>query len=1430
MNCHQKEGSGTAGESLPESGKPGSSDSGSPSFLKGPLLSRENGRYNLRPLRGGRRGAPGASAGCRSRMRTIGDEKLNRRALAGDEPEQVTAESSSPPSSPRSLFSYENGSSRHSFSRQTSPISAPSSPSITSRTDVVQEAVANIPTPTVARTRTRIRWTDNMNRSIWRAYLTASQLDQNTRSYLSEMHRIFTNQFPEIKVSRQRIGDQKRAILRNKLLPQNVLDEIRAEVTSMFNCHHETLVNHTLEETQIPQPNSQPSTQNSHTLDISRQRMSWSNDINETILRTYYKITQLETNRTAYRPALHAAVITAHPHLLHVSEQRISDQLRAIIKNKYLTDTRIQEIRDQVAIEIEPDTEAHTHSQPSQSHTQIPFSPPSPSNTHHETSNLAAESIGEENHNNNNHHMQHNNIAILPEERIEEVEELFIKTLADFKDVNPTLRPFIPKQKPNRQFAILIHTINVKILPKHIGTETDFTTLQTIIYCAAHTAVTYSGSKIHDLNEAQRPHIKKRTPTWQIRLEKRIANLRADISRLTHNLQGNTSFRLLQHVERIKIQYRVHSQYEPDNTDLSHFIDTLKQKLNALASRLRRYKLTTLRKTQNKMFCTNEKQFYRTLLRKSSNNTTETPTETPTPESLHNFWSNIWSNPITHNNNNSWIPEDQQVHQSTPAMEFDSVTIDTLTSVIAKTHNWKATGSDKIHNYWFKKLTNTHPLLLKHINEFIRNPDHMPLYITQGTTYMLPKDLTDTKNPAKYRPITCLQNIYKIITSCISQLIYKHVNTNQLLAEQQKGCRKFSQGCKEQLIIDSVACKQALRKKRNIYSMFIDYKKAFDSVPHTWLIFVLQHYKVHPILISYLSITMQNWNTILKLYRDNETIQTDNIAIRRGIFQGDSLSPLWFCLALNPLSNLLNNTDKGFRIKFDNTEHTLSHLLYMDDIKLYGSNLTEIHALADITQKFSNDIHMEFGIDKCKIQSVHRGNVENNTYTLDNGEEIVAVDDEIGYKYLGYYQTQQIHQKDTKATITQKFRDRINYILKTQLNARNTIKAINTYAIPILTYSFGIINWSQSDLIKHQRIINTSMTKQRKHHPRSCTQRLTLPKIEGGRGIIHIKNLHNKQITTLRSFFHSRAPESTLHNAVVQADTKLTPLNLQDNQPQKNESIIKPQQKIAIWTQKSLHGRHRLDLTNPNVDKIASNMWLKRGELFPETEGFMLAIQDQVIDTRNYRKHIIHDHTLVTDRCRHCHGASETIQHITGACKSLAQSDYKHRHDQVAAIIHQHLAFKYKLITEKTAYYKYKPQTVLESTEFKLYWDRTIITDKTVHFNRPDLTLLDKNNKTVYLIDIAIPNTHNLTSTHTEKITKYTDLAIEIKTQWHVQSVKTVPIIISSTGVIPLTLHTSLKSLDIPRPTFILLQKATILNTCRIVRKFMGKDHELQSY
>ena len=73
------------------------------------------------------------------------------------------------------------------------------------------------------------------------------------------------------------------------------------------------------------------------------------------------------------------------------------------------------------------------------------------------------------------------------------------------------------------------------------------------------------------------------------------------------------------------------------------------------------------------------------------------------------------------------------------------------------------------------------------------------------------------------------------------------------------------------------------------------------------------------------------------------------------------------------------------------------------------------------------------------------------------------------------------------------------------------------------------------------------------------------------------------------------------------------------------------------------------------------------------------------------------------------------------------------------------------LIVDKSPYYKYIPANVPENDNFKLYWNRTILMDKTIPFNRPDITFMNKKTKNTFLIDIAVPNTHNLTKTVTDK-------------------------------------------------------------------------------
>ena len=105
---------------------------------------------------------------------------------------------------------------------------------------------------------------------------------------------------------------------------------------------------------------------------------------------------------------------------------------------------------------------------------------------------------------------------------------------------------------------------------------------------------------------------------------------------------------------------------------------------------------------------------------------------------------------------------------------------------------------------------------------------------------------------------------------------------------------------------------------------------------------------------------MEKWNTRLILKSKQEVMQSQPTHIRRGIFQGVSLSPLHFCIALIPLTNELNRADCGYQVH--GTERKISHLMYMDDLKLLGRNENELKNEMKIVQTVSKDMNMNFGL------------------------------------------------------------------------------------------------------------------------------------------------------------------------------------------------------------------------------------------------------------------------------------------------------------------------------------------------------------------------------------------------------------------------------------------------------------------------------------
>eukprot|EP00957_Ditylum_brightwellii_P159811 12164326-Ditylum_brightwellii.AAC.1 len=108
-----------------------------------------------------------------------------------------------------------------------------------------------------------------------------------------------------------------------------------------------------------------------------------------------------------------------------------------------------------------------------------------------------------------------------------------------------------------------------------------------------------------------------------------------------------------------------------------------------------------------------------------------------------------------------------------------------------------------------------------------------------------------------------------------------------------------------------------------------------------------------------------------------------------------------------------------------------------------------------LVEKFSNDINMTFGLEKCAVLTL-----KNDRYSTTNIlPEISKLDDDLnkGYQYLGIMEGADFHTKDVKSNIIKEYFSQVQKILKAQLLGDNMMTAICAYATPILRYTFGIM-------------------------------------------------------------------------------------------------------------------------------------------------------------------------------------------------------------------------------------------------------------------------------------------------------------------------------------------------------------------------------------
>ena len=127
----------------------------------------------------------------------------------------------------------------------------------------------------------------------------------------------------------------------------------------------------------------------------------------------------------------------------------------------------------------------------------------------------------------------------------------------------------------------------------------------------------------------------------------------------------------------------------------------------------------------------------------------------------------------------------------------------------------------------------------------------------------------------------------------------------------------------------------------------------------------------------------------------------------------------------------------------------------------------------------------------------------------------------------------------------------------------------------------------------------------------------------------------------------------------------------------------------------------------------------------------------------------------------------------------------------------------------------------MENSQCKILWDFTIIADRPICHNCPDVVVVDKQSNKGYFIDVTIPGDARIKMKTIEKLDKYRDLRIIIQQLWGML-ISIVPIVIGALGSVSLDHSKWLKVLDFDYHVIPLLQKTVLLGTFNILRRYLN--------
>lgn len=358
-----------------------------------------------------------------------------------------------------------------------------------------------------------------------------------------------------------------------------------------------------------------------------------------------------------------------------------------------------------------------------------------------------------------------------------------------------------------------------------------------------------------------------------------------------------------------------------------------------------------------------------------------------------------------------WIPK--VTNRTADKVENVTILTEDITKRLQAQNPNKSQGPDGLHPRVLKELAVEIGPIVTLLFQTSVDSGIVPEAWKEAIVSPIYKKKGSKKEPVNYRPVSLTSILCKIMERVISERIISHLDHFDLISTHQYGFRK-KRSCAAQLLNVIETWTDYLQDDKPIDTVYFDFEKAFDKVPHQRLLTKMRSYGIDGRLLSWIASYLSNRQQ--KVVVNGQL--SEPVRVVSGVPQGSVLGPLLFLIFINDLPEEVTAPNEC--------------RLFADDTKLFGpvesaKDCQRIQSDIDAFTEWATKWQMSFHPAKCKVLRIG-GNHPDFEYTMQgtNGRvQLEIVDKE---KDLGIITDSQLKFKEHISTIVSKAKQRVGMI------------------------------------------------------------------------------------------------------------------------------------------------------------------------------------------------------------------------------------------------------------------------------------------------------------------------------------------------------------------------------------------------------------------